>query len=409
MARVHPAAPDGRDPGAGDGGPGRGRRAPGQDLPELPEGTLVVDDPREGKGPVQGIAAGLAALSGRAESRSSAPPTCRSCTRPHPAGAGRVGRPSTDVALPVARGYRQPLAAAYRRRSRGRREAGQGGSAAARLPVRGVPRWRRSMTTRCGRPGSARLDPDLDSVLNVNSPPTTRQPGPGRPRGDVQLFGTLATGDGAGPRAVRAATVGAAAAAGGTRFRPACHRGAERRPDHPRRPPPAGAGRHRLLPVRGRGRLSQRGLLEPSNVNRCGRRWILRAGPRRRRPTAGTTRRCRSPTTCCAPMSAVPGSAPGCSPAGPGRRRPARARRAAGVRVLPAGRHAADHEREVRGGGEVAADRDADRRAGLQPVRDRGQAHRPRRDRHPGPRSRAVRAARRRRRRRVSNGAGLAA
>ena len=37
-------------------------RATGQDLPELPEGTLVVDDPREGKGPVQGIAAGLAAL-----------------------------------------------------------------------------------------------------------------------------------------------------------------------------------------------------------------------------------------------------------------------------------------------------------------------------------------------------------
>src|SRR6185312_14133492 len=34
-------------------------RAIGQDLPGLPEGTLVADDPREGKGPVQGIAAGL--------------------------------------------------------------------------------------------------------------------------------------------------------------------------------------------------------------------------------------------------------------------------------------------------------------------------------------------------------------
>src|ERR1700740_3802920 len=41
-------------------------RATGQDLPELPDGTLVADDPREGKGPVQGIAAGLAALSARA-------------------------------------------------------------------------------------------------------------------------------------------------------------------------------------------------------------------------------------------------------------------------------------------------------------------------------------------------------
>ena len=33
-------------------------RAPGQDLPDLPKGTLITDDPREGKGPVQGIAAG---------------------------------------------------------------------------------------------------------------------------------------------------------------------------------------------------------------------------------------------------------------------------------------------------------------------------------------------------------------
>jgi hypothetical protein len=42
-------------------------RAAGQDLPELPEGTVVADDTHEGKGPVQGIAAGLAALSGHAE------------------------------------------------------------------------------------------------------------------------------------------------------------------------------------------------------------------------------------------------------------------------------------------------------------------------------------------------------
>src|SRR5271155_2034867 len=42
-------------------------RAPGQDLPHLPEGTLIAVDPREGKGPAQGIAAGLAALRGRAD------------------------------------------------------------------------------------------------------------------------------------------------------------------------------------------------------------------------------------------------------------------------------------------------------------------------------------------------------
>src|SRR5580658_7796589 len=40
-------------------------RASGQVLPDLPAGTQVVEDPRDGKGPVQGIAAGLAALARR--------------------------------------------------------------------------------------------------------------------------------------------------------------------------------------------------------------------------------------------------------------------------------------------------------------------------------------------------------
>src|SRR5580658_10192220 len=91
-------------------------RAAGQDLPELPEGTLVVDDPLEAKGPVQGIAAGLAALTGRADIA-----FISSTDMPflHPAFIRRVLRvlerdDGTDVALPVARGYKQPLAAAYR-------------------------------------------------------------------------------------------------------------------------------------------------------------------------------------------------------------------------------------------------------------------------------------------------------
>src|ERR1700756_5992850 len=49
------------------GGPVVVVRAHGQDLPTLPKGTLVADDPREGKGPGQGIAAGLGALRGRAD------------------------------------------------------------------------------------------------------------------------------------------------------------------------------------------------------------------------------------------------------------------------------------------------------------------------------------------------------
>ena len=42
-------------------------RAAGQSLPALPPDVVVVDDPRAGKGPLQGIAAGLAAIGGRAE------------------------------------------------------------------------------------------------------------------------------------------------------------------------------------------------------------------------------------------------------------------------------------------------------------------------------------------------------
>ena len=42
-------------------------RAPGQELPALPPETEVVEDPREGLGPVQGLAAGLAAVADRAE------------------------------------------------------------------------------------------------------------------------------------------------------------------------------------------------------------------------------------------------------------------------------------------------------------------------------------------------------
>ena len=92
-------------------------RASGQDLPALPKGAVVVDDPREGKGPVQGIAAGLAALRGEAET---AFVTSTDLPFLHPAFVRRVlrvlGAPGDgpDVALPVARGYQQPLAAAYR-------------------------------------------------------------------------------------------------------------------------------------------------------------------------------------------------------------------------------------------------------------------------------------------------------
>jgi molybdopterin-guanine dinucleotide biosynthesis protein A len=42
-------------------------RAPGQELPTLPDGVEVAVDGAEGRGPLQGLAAGLAALEGRAD------------------------------------------------------------------------------------------------------------------------------------------------------------------------------------------------------------------------------------------------------------------------------------------------------------------------------------------------------
>jgi len=196
--------------------------AAGQDLPDLPKQATVVEDPRQGKGPVQGIAAGLAALSGQAEAA-----FISSTDLPflHPAFIRRVlrvldERAGTDVALPVARGYPQPLAAAYRVSL---------AETAERLVkedrLRPAFLFDECRVERLDDaalkqdPVLAALDPDLDSVLNVNEPADYRA-ARARPAPEVtvQLFGVLAKGGARGPRAVRAATVGAAAAAVGLAF-----------------------------------------------------------------------------------------------------------------------------------------------------------------------------------------------
>ena len=191
-------------------------RACGQDLPDLPEGTLISDDPREGKGPVQGIAAGLAALRGRADIA-----FVSSTDMPflHPAFIRRVlsvlgDNAETDVALPLARGFRQPLAAGYR-------------VSLADTAERLVKQERLRpafLFDECSveelndealrkDPVLAALDPDLDSVVNVNTPADYRaaraRPAPAVV---VWLFGVLAKHS-PGPHTIRAATVGAAAEA----------------------------------------------------------------------------------------------------------------------------------------------------------------------------------------------------
>jgi molybdenum cofactor guanylyltransferase len=191
-------------------------RAPGQALPDLPADVEVVDDPREGLGPVQGLAAGLTAVGGDAEIAF----VC-STDLPflHPAFVRRVlrvAREGADVALPLARGYPQPLAAAYRTAL---------APAAARLVAEGRLRpaflFDECSVTRLddaalrADPVLAALDPDLDSVLNVNEP-DDYQAARARPAPQItiQRFGTLADGH-RGPEQARAATVAGAAEAAG--------------------------------------------------------------------------------------------------------------------------------------------------------------------------------------------------
>jgi molybdenum cofactor guanylyltransferase len=89
-------------------------RAPGQELPELPSDVEVTEDAQEARGPLQGLAAGLAEIADRASvvyvSGVDSP-------LQHPAFIRHVVRSLNgehDVALPRANGFDHPLAAAYR-------------------------------------------------------------------------------------------------------------------------------------------------------------------------------------------------------------------------------------------------------------------------------------------------------
>lgn len=85
--------------------------APGQDVPELPAGVEVVRDEVEGKGPLAGLAAGLAALAGKADAA-----YLSSCDAPFlmPEFVRRVcGFLAAAIAVPRVGGYFHPLAAVY--------------------------------------------------------------------------------------------------------------------------------------------------------------------------------------------------------------------------------------------------------------------------------------------------------
>lgn len=146
--------------------------APDQELPELPGGVEVGADAVPGRGPLEGLAAGLKIVGDR-----SGVAFLAATDMPllHPAYVRRVVAsfvdPAIDIALPYVHGYRQPLAAGYR---------------TALLPlVRELldagQRWPHALFDRCAvhalseadllsDPDLAVADPELNSVLNVNDP-----------------------------------------------------------------------------------------------------------------------------------------------------------------------------------------------------------------------------------------------
>jgi molybdopterin-guanine dinucleotide biosynthesis protein A len=200
------------------GGPVVVVAAPGQELPPLPPGAVVVEDPVEGLGPMQGLAVGLAAVADRAE-------VAFVCSTDlpflHPAFVRRVLRglteAGTDVVLPVARGFRQPLAAGYRTSL-----AGLVADLLAEGNLRPGMIFKHCDVTQLddaqllADAALVRHDPTLESVVNVNTPEdyaAARDRPP--PEVVVECFGALAKNGGHRPRTVRAATIGVAAASVG--------------------------------------------------------------------------------------------------------------------------------------------------------------------------------------------------
>ncbi len=143
----------------------------GQSLPALAGGVEVVADQREGRGPLQGLAAGLAAIGDRA------PVAYVSSTDVpllHPAFVRAVIGAlddSLDVVLPEVGGYRQPLSAAYRTTLLPAVE--ELINADLMRPAFLFERSRVLYLTEddlLAEPKLARLDPHLTSVRNLNEP-----------------------------------------------------------------------------------------------------------------------------------------------------------------------------------------------------------------------------------------------
>jgi molybdopterin-guanine dinucleotide biosynthesis protein A len=189
--------------------------APGQALPALDRAVEVVADEREGRGPLQGLAAGLGAIGHRADvafvSSTDVPLL-------HPAYVRRVVGAlddQVDVVLPEVGGFRQPLSAAYRTALHSTVD-----ELIAADRMRPAFLFERSRVLHLSeadllKDGALnRLDPGLASVSNLNERADyERARALPAPEIQVEKFGPLATRSGSRRKTVHAWSLGAAAAA----------------------------------------------------------------------------------------------------------------------------------------------------------------------------------------------------
>lgn len=195
--------------------------APGQDLPPLPVSVAVAHDPVRGLGPLQGLAAGLAALWDSVEL---AYATATDAPFLQPGWIRRLVSliEAHDLAIPECEGYPHPLAALYRR--------------ATVLPaIEALLRADRlrpvflieALKTRIVAADELReVDPELRTLRNLNTPddyhaalkeagfdpeqPTAIVDQKAPPRVIIELFGVPRLRAGVGSLTVEAATVGEA-------------------------------------------------------------------------------------------------------------------------------------------------------------------------------------------------------
>ena len=144
--------------------------APGQDVPELPEGVAIVRDPVSDRGPLQGLAAGLAALPDDVEL---AYATATDVPFLQPAWVARLVEliGDRDLAIPEIGGYLHPLAALYRRRT----VLPAVNALLAEDRLRPVLLLEVLHSLRVTSEMMVDVDPDLSTLRNLNTPEDYRQ------------------------------------------------------------------------------------------------------------------------------------------------------------------------------------------------------------------------------------------